>query len=242
MSEPIETSKKKISIEHAQPEDLAAMEKICELTVDQGIEPKPSRNFLQFVPAIWLTPYMTLGTAASGIASDATSGTTPDTRTICLVARLREKGSAESSVIGYCISALNAHEFETSVAQNWYPQLRAQYQSRVGEFTASDKGTWRIIAHPEPVEEAWLGKYPAETHINILANGRGLGVGRHLLETMSTELRVAGIPGFYLGTAPLNVKAHRFYEHMGYELIAQEEGGGPVYGVVLGLSGLSAGR
>jgi GNAT superfamily N-acetyltransferase len=147
---------------------------------------------------------------------------------------LREKGSAESTVIGYCISALNAQEFETSVAQNWYPQLRAQYQNRVGEFTTSDKDTWRIIAHPESVEEDWLDKYPAETHINILADGRGLGVGRRLLETMSTELRAVGIPGFYLGTAPLNFKAHRFYEHMGYELIAQEEGGGPVYGVDLG--------
>jgi ribosomal protein S18 acetylase RimI-like enzyme len=63
------------------------------------------------------------------------------------------------------------------------------------------------------------GRYSADLHINILANMRGRGIGRRLLEVYQQHLIEGGITGVYLHTTDQNLNACRLYEKMGYSLL-----------------------
>jgi GNAT superfamily N-acetyltransferase len=115
----------------------------------------------------------------------------------------------------------------------WYPKVRAHYAERMDDFTKADRALWNIMSRPATFSGDWVKRYPAETHIDILSEGRGFGLGRRLIESMEKELQRHGVRGFHLGVDPLNTNAQAFYEHLGLELLVPVSAGGPTYGRVL---------
>ena len=85
---------------------------------------------------------------------------------------------------------------------------------------------WRAIA--DGITDAARGRskpsdmefsdpaYPAHLHINMLADIRGTGVGRRLIETWLDELRRSEIPGCHLQTMAENTNGIAFFEAMGF--------------------------
>lgn len=61
-----------------------------------------------------------------------------------------------------------------------------------------------------------LARYPAHFHLNVLADWRGQGIGRRLLQAFLSQLRKSGVPGVHLNTTTRNVAAGRLYESMGF--------------------------
>jgi ribosomal protein S18 acetylase RimI-like enzyme len=64
-----------------------------------------------------------------------------------------------------------------------------------------------------------LEEYPAHLHVNIAEKGRGLGIGRQLMETYLGHLRQLGVPGVHLHTTSLNEAACRLYNRLGFDLL-----------------------
>lgn len=64
-----------------------------------------------------------------------------------------------------------------------------------------------------------LDRYPAHLHINLLADTRGHGLGRRLLERYLDQLRALGVPGVHLNTTDRNVAACGLYEKAGFALL-----------------------
>ena len=64
-----------------------------------------------------------------------------------------------------------------------------------------------------------LEEYPAHLHVNIAEKGRGLGIGRKLMDTYLGHLRQLEIPGVHLHTTSLNEAACRLYDRLGFELL-----------------------
>ena len=95
--------------------------------------------------------------------------------------------------------------------------LGEEYRNRVAE----ELGYFEAVAE----------RYPAHLHIDIEEAYTGGGNGRMLMETMIEHMREAGVRGVSFGVAPGNTRAAGFYEHMGFEHLAEaeEEGSGPVF-------------
>lgn len=64
-----------------------------------------------------------------------------------------------------------------------------------------------------------LEEYPAHLHVNIAEKGRGLGIGRQLMDTYLGQLRLLGVPGVHLHTTSLNEAACRLYNRLDFELL-----------------------
>lgn len=206
-----------VRIGDALPGDLAAMERICIETADQGHDPVPERHLPELLPAIWLTPYMEQGVD-----------------TVCLVAR--DAGSAPGEVgrvLGYCIASRDARRFAEHLARDWFPRVRARLEPLAADLTPADRALWDMIRHPVPPDDSWLAGHPAEVHVDLSAAARGLGLGRRLLAAMEEHLRRDGVRGFFLGVDPLNVNAQGFYEHLGLTTLRPRGSDGPVYGASL---------
>jgi len=80
---------------------------------------------------------------------------------------------------------------------------------------------WRSIADlvrdrgaPEDVLQD--ARWPAHLHINLLPEGRGLGLGRQLMEEWFRRLRQLDSSGVHLGTFAENTRALRFFESCGF--------------------------
>jgi ribosomal protein S18 acetylase RimI-like enzyme len=60
-------------------------------------------------------------------------------------------------------------------------------------------------------------RYPSHLHLNLLPAGRGLGLGRRLLDGWLARLRQHGSPGVHLSTFAENTGALRFFRACGFE-------------------------
>ena len=68
-------------------------------------------------------------------------------------------------------------------------------------------------------------KYPAHLHIDILEEYTGRGNGTALMNTLLARLREDGVRGVILGVSSANERAISFYKKMGFEELAQFDGG-----------------
>lgn len=68
--------------------------------------------------------------------------------------------------------------------------------------------------------EADLEQYPANLHINVTAEARGMGIGKQLMSAYQQQLTGMGIPGVHLHTTDQNIAACAMYERLGYRLLS----------------------
>ncbi len=72
-----------------------------------------------------------------------------------------------------------------------------------------------------PVPYKIFGKrYPAHLHIDILPEYQGKGYGKQLINTLLDTLKSRNVPGVMLTASLSNTGARRFYERLGFEIIA----------------------
>jgi ribosomal protein S18 acetylase RimI-like enzyme len=97
----------------------------------------------------------------------------------------------------------------------WALQGRYRLGRRTWQYAA---GLVRAALNREFVHCS-LEEYPAHLHVNIAEKGRGLGIGRQLMDTYLEHLRQLGIPGVHLHTTSLNEAACRLYDRLGFALL-----------------------
>lgn len=85
----------------------------------------------------------------------------------------------------------------------------ARFFARVAWDLARD----RSLLH-SPVDQR---SYPADMHIDLLAEARGHGLGAALVHTWLERLRLLGVPGVHLGTMGENSAAIAFFGSQGFE-------------------------
>ena len=123
----------------------------------------------------------------------------------------------EGRVVGYIIGSCDPSSFERYVhtrlplflLKRWlrgsYPNWRRElgYLWRAWRF-AESAASWK--------------RYPAQLHINLLPEARGLGLGSSLMQTFLDCLHEKGIGGVQLSTTEKNDAALRLYQKFGFHV------------------------
>jgi len=129
----------------------------------------------------------------------------------------------EQGICGYALGAFDSRKFYERYEKEWRPKLAARFAAPKG-----DPAQWSRVQQvhntyhnpdyfmPEPYEE-----YPSHLHIDFLERARGRGYGREMIEKNLETLRRLGSPGAHLGLSTLNMRAHGFYQHLGFNELAR---------------------
>ncbi|PYE54158.1 GNAT family N-acetyltransferase [Deinococcus yavapaiensis] len=132
----------------------------------------------------------------------------------------------ELGVAGYVIGALDSRAFEATLEREWWPNLREQYPrpTKPKEDWTPDDRIINLLYGRSAGDEALLDAYPSHLHIDLLPRAQGGGNGRKLMHTLFDALARAGSPGVHLGVGARNTRAVGFYEHIGFERLAEKPG------------------
>lgn len=116
---------------------------------------------------------------------------------------------SEDRPVGYILS--------TADFDKWVTLFRKKYLRGLNPLTKMlGEGSIKGL-------EAHAREYPAHLHIDILPDYQGCGIGRTLLEALTTCLRQKGIEGIQLNVAADNSGAISYYEKMGFNLLEKNE-------------------
>lgn len=126
----------------------------------------------------------------------------------------------EGKVIGYLTGCLDSRRYFRVMAWRLVPQIVIKSilrgvllrQDTWGLFRAAIK-TGRLSGFKRHIP---LGKYPAHLHVNIQKGFRSENIGRHLVERFIEQLEVRGLRGIHLAVRQDNVRARKFFEHLGF--------------------------
>lgn len=132
----------------------------------------------------------------------------------CLVAE------AEGSILGYILGSPDPAQYGRA--------LRRVLLGRTLSRLAPLSQTWaslpyllRAARYPSP-HANWT-QFPAHLHINLLAQARGLGVGKRLLAAHLELLRGAGVAGVQLSTTTENRAALELYRRFDFVPLVSAE-------------------
>jgi ribosomal protein S18 acetylase RimI-like enzyme len=131
---------------------------------------------------------------------------------------------ANDEVVGYLTGSTGARATErgkTATALKAAAGL-VGFRYRVGPLTRryALRAARAVLAGEYPkIDEH---RFPAELHINLTADARGLGLGRALLEACLNQMTALGVPGIHLSTTSRNVAALRLYEKLGFEVLGRK--------------------
>jgi ribosomal protein S18 acetylase RimI-like enzyme len=118
--------------------------------------------------------------------------------------------------VGYVIGTASTPGFVAGYRQRWLPRLRARYQPPPGAPATAEEHRLDVMFHPERWLLPELAPHPAHLHINLLADYRGAGHGRKLINTFLASVAAAGAASCYLGVRHENLGARRFYARLGW--------------------------
>lgn len=122
----------------------------------------------------------------------------------------------DGSVLGYVLGARDTAAFEQLLEERWWPALKKSYPLSSFPAGSPDEGLVQMIHAPSRTDPATIEAFPAHLHVDILAEGKGGGNGRRLLDTLFTALQDRGVEGVHLNVSPENTHAIGFYRHMGF--------------------------
>lgn len=122
----------------------------------------------------------------------------------------------DGEVVGYILGSCDTRAYQrhmvtlsTRLAVRWW-------KGRYSALGKSLRYLLRAARYPGPT--APLEKYPAHLHINLLAEARGHGLGRALMEAFLACLRAREVPGVQLSTTIENEAALGLYRAFGFHV------------------------
>ncbi len=111
--------------------------------------------------------------------------------------------------VGYILCEANYKRFKKIYRKKDVPHI----------FSLNKKDGIKAFFLPVPYQ--LFGKdYPAHLHIDILPEYQGKGYGTKLINTLFSTLKERGIKGIMLTADLENAGARRFYERLGFEILA----------------------
>jgi ribosomal protein S18 acetylase RimI-like enzyme len=178
----------------ATPDDLQALYRVCLRTGDAGKDASHLEDDHDLLGELFVGPYVML---EPELAFTLESARRP---------------------AGYVLGVLDTENFNQRLKSEWLPRLQ-----RLHADPGNDSGQWRgsdwvrhLLHHPFLDVPPALRPYPSHVHIDLLAEARGQGVGRHLMQTILEELARRGSPGVHLQVHPQNTAAQAFYNNLGF--------------------------
>ena len=125
------------------------------------------------------------------------------------------------TVVGYLTGCADTARFEgpDAIMTREIARQKLLFRRGVAGFL------WRAIA--DAIVDKWRGlpmvrgelhdpRWPSHLHVNLLAEARGSGLGRALMEVWFARLRALGSPGCHLGVIAENHRALGFFTAMGF--------------------------
>jgi len=189
------------SLRPATPEDLPALYRVCLQTGEAGKDASHIQDDPELLGQVFVGPYVTLEPELA----------------FALV--------GPQGVVGYVLGALDTRRFNRKLKDEWLPKLQ-QVERDPGENPEAWKGSdWvrRALHHPFLDVPRALANYPSHAHIDLLADARGHGIGRHMMQMMMERLAGRGSPGLHMQVNPKNAGAQAFYRSLGFEPIASPD-------------------
>jgi ribosomal protein S18 acetylase RimI-like enzyme len=180
------------------PSDLTSLYRICLQTGDSGKDASMKYKDPDLLGQFYAAPYAVLE---------------PE---LCFVL------TCTGRPCGYIIGTGDSQNFYERCEREWFPVLRERYPMPADEDTSADAHIIRLI-HKGHVPNPDLSDYPAHLHIDILPEGQGKGMGRKLIETLISALRVRGVPALHLQVGKANANAVQFYQRVGFQVIKEYE-------------------
>lgn len=178
----------------ATPNDLPALYRVCLRTGDAGKDATFLQDDPDLLGEVFVGPYVMLE---------------PD---------LAFTLEGPDGAAGYVLGALDTKDFNKRLKFDWLPRLQ-KLHADPGEDTEDWQGSdWvrHAVHHPFLNVPSILEPYPSHIHIDLLAEARGQGIGRHLMQTIMEELARHGSTGVHLQVNPENLAAQSFYRNLGF--------------------------
>jgi ribosomal protein S18 acetylase RimI-like enzyme len=178
----------------ATPDDLPALYQVCLRTGDAGKDAAHLQDDPNLLGEVFVGPYVML---EPGLAFTLVGAGGP---------------------AGYVLGALHTGSFNQRLKSEWLPRLQ-KVHADPGDDSAQWRGSdWvrRVVHHPFLDVPHVLEPYPSHAHIDLLAEARGQGIGRHLMQTLMEELARLGSRGVHLQVHPKNLAAQAFYSNLGF--------------------------
>ena len=185
-----------------RPSDLDALYDVCLLTGDSGEDASSLYADPKLLGHVYAGPYGVYQPDFAFVVED------------------------DLGVAGYVIGALDSRGFEETLERDWWPKLRERYPRPTkpkDKWTPDDRIVNLLYARSAG-NDTILAEYPSHLHIDLLPRAQGGGNGRKLMHTLFDALTRAGSPGVHLGVGTRNTRAVGFYEHIGFERLAETPG------------------
>lgn len=185
----------------ATPDDLPALYHVCLVTGDAGKDASHLQDDPDLLGEVFVGPYVMLE---------------PD---------LAFTLEGPEGPAGYVLGALDTARFNQRLRDEWLPRLQRRNPDP-GEDPQHWHGSdWvrHALHHPFLEIPPVLEPYPSHAHIDLLAEARGYGIGRHLMQTMMEQLTGLGSPGVHLQVNPKNSAARAFYQNLGFRPLSSPD-------------------
>jgi ribosomal protein S18 acetylase RimI-like enzyme len=183
-------------IRPCQPDDLDELYRICVQTANSGQDGTSVFRDPRLPGHVYAAPYAIFEPSLAFVAQDA------------------------GGVGGYIVAALDSQAFERRLERAWWPPLRASHPEPSPELaqglSPQEQFALRWIHHPLGTPDELARGFPSHLHINLVPRLQGQGIGRQLIATVITALRVQGSPGVHLHVGHGNQRAASFYRHIGF--------------------------
>jgi ribosomal protein S18 acetylase RimI-like enzyme len=202
-----------IGLEHyrlrpASSNDLPALYRVCLKTGDAGKDASALQDDPKLLGEVFVGPYVMLEPEFA-FALDSPQGP-----------------------MGYVLGALDTVRFNQKLKREWLPRLQKSYRD-----PGADQSEWRgsdwvryALHHPFLNVPSVLAPYRSHAHIDLLAEARGRGIGRHMMQTMMERMAGLGSPGLHLQVHPKNAGAQKFYRGLGFApLLSADLPGGTLF-------------
>ena len=179
-----------------KPDDLDDLYRICLQTAANGQDATSLFRDPKLPGYVHVAPYVTLEPSLAFVAED------------------------RSGLGGYIVGALDTRAFEQRLERDWWPALRARYAEpspdQADDLSRPEQYAIHDLHHPWSTADDLARCFPSHMHINLIPRLQGRGIGRRLIETITSSLRNHGSPGLHLLVGFSNQRAAGFYRHVGF--------------------------
>lgn len=186
-----------LHIRPATESDAPFLSQICLRTADAGSTAEHLHEFGELPGLVYAVPYVKLPSTWGFVLEDESS----------------------MEVVGYVLGSTDTRAYERYAAEYWWPALAEQYPPEKATLPGDVHYT-KLLRHMHTAPEANITFSPAHLHIDILEDYQRQGWGRKLIAEAVRFLIEKGLQGVWLGLDPRNENARKFYERLGFKLVA----------------------